>query len=83
MRGISRALKVFSNIKLTFDQVHVVNGGAIQSAGMWSGIVQTPNGVVPATVNLRLLDRKIVIRSGVDSDVRKWRSLREVTKDSQ
>jgi uncharacterized protein (TIGR02246 family) len=47
-KNFAEALKVFSDIKLKLDQVHVVNDGAIQSTGMWSGTVQTPNGAVPA-----------------------------------
>jgi uncharacterized protein (TIGR02246 family) len=47
-KNFAEALKVFSDIKLKLDQVYVVNDGAIQSTGMWSGTVQTPNGAVPA-----------------------------------
>jgi uncharacterized protein (TIGR02246 family) len=47
-KNFAEALKVFSNIKLKLDQVHVIDDGTIQSTGMWSGTVQTPNGPVPA-----------------------------------
>lgn len=47
-KNLAEGLKVFSNIKLKLDQVHIVNGATILSAGMWSGTLQTPNGAVPA-----------------------------------
>jgi len=46
-RNLAEALKVFSNIKLKLDQVHVINDRANQSTGTWSGTIQTPNGAVP------------------------------------
>lgn len=47
-KNLAEGLKVFSNISIKLDRIHVLESGAIKSAGTWSGTVQTPNGPVPA-----------------------------------
>ena len=47
-KNLVEGLKVFSNIAIKLDRVHVLGSGAIESTGTWSGTLQTDKGPVPA-----------------------------------